>query len=135
MSKYLIVTNNPKVRDEYIDDEKFEIDYIEYDPKIGYRIVLERSREYIHKGGYKMETHPLSGSVKPNETPYKTVVLSIQKNKKLDMDGLYIMEDSLATFDKFKKNRDLPLYNDQTLDDCQEIDYSLISGAIERFPY
>lgn len=133
MTKYLMVTNNPKINETYKDD--FEMDYIEYDPDVGYKIVLETARKYIHKGGYKLETHPLSGSVKPNETPYKSIILSIKKDPKLDMDGLLIMEDSVATFDKFKKDKSLPLYNDKTLDDCQEIDYSLISGAIERLPY
>ena len=35
---------------------------------------MEKARDLIHKG-YKLLTHPLSGSIKPNDTPYKSIAL------------------------------------------------------------
>lgn len=137
MTQYLIVTNNKKVNEAYGQGERnFSVDYIPYQVGVGYDIVLQKSREYLHKGGYKLETHPLSGSVKPNETPFKTVVLSLRPTKDLDMDGLMIMEDSIATFSKFRKKQD-QIYDwpEKILEDFSEIDFSLITGAIERFDY
>lgn len=136
MHNYIIVTNNKKVNDYYEGKKNFELDYIPYEEGIGYVVVLEHARELIHKGGYKLETHPLSGSVKPNETPFKTIVLSETKSKDMDMDGLLIMEDAIATFTKFGKKQD-EIYNwpERILEDFSEIDFSLIRGAIERFKY
>lgn len=136
MTDYIIITNNPKVKD-YFEDYKpnYSVDYIEYDPKVGYRACLERTREYLHKGGYKLETHPLSGSVKPNETPYKSMIVSVLPQGKYDMDGTMIMEDSMETFDKFRSIEPVADYVERILEDFREIDYSLIKGAIERMRY
>ena len=35
---------------------------------------MEQTRDLIHKG-YILLTHPLSGSIKPNETPYKSIAV------------------------------------------------------------
>ncbi len=35
---------------------------------------MEKARDLIHKG-YILLTHPLSGSIKPNDTPYKSIAL------------------------------------------------------------
>lgn len=133
MTEYIIVTNNPKVYDNFKD--KFEIDYTEYEPRVGYRVCLDKTREYIHTGDYKLETHPLSGSVKPNETPYKSMVLSKNNTNELDMDGMLILEDAIATFEKFKTNEIIKDWPDRILEDFREIDFSLIRGAIERLKY
>ena len=37
--------------------------------------VMKTARDYVHKG-HRLLTHPLMGSIKPNETPYKTIAIS-----------------------------------------------------------
>ena len=66
--KYIIITNNPLVRDKYSDKE---VEY--YD--ISYQDVLQLVKNKIALG-HKILTHPLSGSVKPKETPYKSIMIS-----------------------------------------------------------
>ena len=65
----VIVTNNPLVLKEM--EHRYSIIYKE----TTFDGILEQIRDLIHKG-YRLLTHPLSGSVKPGETPYKSVLMS-----------------------------------------------------------
>lgn len=118
---YQIITNNPKVKDELA--ETCRIEFFE----ISYREILEKVRDMC-QNGYKLLSHPLSGSVKPNETPYKSVMVSAKKGTGTDLESIQIIENCLIAFDKFPN-----LGNDwipSVLDDFQVIDFYLISGAI-----
>ncbi|HZH93996.1 MAG TPA: GrdX family protein [Tissierellaceae bacterium] len=123
--KNILVTNNPDVRDKFQD--RFQIDYIESG---GYIQVLEHIRDLIHKG-HQLLTHPLSGSIKPNETPYKSVILSSKKGD-LDSSGLTILEDSIMSARKFITNRPTPDWPDHVLEDFRVIDLSLMENVIEK---
>ena len=115
---YVCVTNNPKVRDSH-QDAHYAIRYIETD----YRGILSKARDLIHVG-FVLETHPLAGSVKPGETPYKTILLA--RRDKLDLDSLRIIEEALAMAAKLWRN--LESLPDNVKNDLQLIDYSLIFG-------
>lgn len=67
---FMIVTNNPLV--EKVLSKYYEVRYL---PEENYRAILITVRDLVY-AGHKLYTHPLSGSVKPNETPYKSVVVS-----------------------------------------------------------
>ena len=90
---------------------------MQYAP-VSYRQVLCMARDAIHQG-HKLLTHPLSGSVKPGETPYKSVAVS-WKQGLLDLPSLSLIENSIATCDKFPirdKSKDPSLQADfQTID-------------------
>ena len=73
---FKIVTNNPLVK-ETLENE-YHIEFVE----CSYEEILRKVRNYIYEG-YELLTHPLSGSVKPNETPYKSIMVS-EKKEKLD---------------------------------------------------
>lgn len=92
--------------------------------------VLETARDYIHCG-HNLLTHPLMGSVKPNETPYKTIVLSKNSRKSVNFKSLQYIEDSINTTQKFIKNYNTPHWNDKILTDFSLIDYDLIRNAFE----
>ena len=66
---FMIVTNNPLVA------ECVPADYAVNFENITYREILVKVRDLVY-AGHRLYTHPLSGSVKPNETPYKSVVVS-----------------------------------------------------------
>ena len=118
---YRIVTNNPLVRD--ILGQWYEIDYSD----ITYREVLVKVRDLIY-AGHTLFTHPLSGSVKPNETPYKSILVSKVPGA-YDMDGTELMSNAIIAFDKFKKLE--RQYADYHLRDFQLIDYSLLCSALD----
>jgi len=126
----LLITNNPLVRERYLN--RLEIEFL-YTDLLG---VLVCVRDHIHKG-CELSTHPLSGSVKPNETIYKSVLLS--KNKSMtegiknksnnpDIMSLKIIEECIQTVLKLPEK---PIQK-KHLNDMQLIDLSLISPAIEN---
>lgn len=123
--KNIIITNNKYVYEKYKDTNE-----IKYDEDFTYLDVLEYVRNQIHKG-HKLLTHPLSGSVKPNETPYKTIMISKNRDS-MDYDSLMIIEKSIATAKKFIKNKPTPNWTEKVLDDFRVIDLTLIENVINK---
>lgn len=120
VSSLLIVTNNPLVPESLPKD--YAVDY----ENITYREILIKVRDLVY-GGHRLYTHPLSGSVKPNETPYKSIVISKNPGKMEAMEAA-IISDSIQVFDKFTPmNRELP---QRVLRDFRLIDYTLLCGAL-----
>lgn len=126
--KKIIVTNNRYVYEKYKDD--FEV---YFDESFSYLDVLKYVRDRIHEG-HKLLTHPLSGSVKPNETVYKTIMISNKKDI-LDFDSLKLIEESIATAKKFAANKPTPDWPENILDDFRVIDLSLIENVIDKLKH
>lgn len=118
----LIVTNNPKVKD-YFSNERVEL------LSKGYYDVLTTVRDYVHNN-YALLTHPLSGSVKPNETPYKTIAL--EKIDSLDFDSLGLIEKAIETFVKLQKDSKTPIWTERIKEDFMVIDFDLIKNALKK---
>ena len=86
-------------------------------------------RNAIHKGA-KIITHPLSGSIKPNVSPYKSVAISTidfstASDSPLDYKSLQIIEDTIATLKRLPDNRHQ--YDESVLQDFRIIDLDHIS--------
>lgn len=124
LNKLLIITNNPLVKERY--SNIYNVEFY----KVDYMGILKIIRDYIHRG-YILLTHPLSGSVKPNETPYKTVIIKKGKEN-LDYKSLKLIEDSMAATSKFLKNKKTPCWTERVLKDFQVIDLSLIENVINK---
>jgi len=121
----IIITNNEKVRERYGEDHK--IMFIDG----SYRDVLIEARNRVHQG-QKLLTHPLMGSVKPNETPFKSVAMS-EETGPLSMESLQVIEHSIATYDKFMEMKRPHLgenASESLKDDFREIDLSLLASAL-----
>ncbi|MFX0549915.1 GrdX family protein [Hathewaya histolytica] len=119
----IIITNNPLSEKKFQDE--YEVIFVDKEMKEVYNIV----RDKIHMG-HKLLTHPLMSSIKPNETPYRTICVSKEKNKGVDLDSLSIIESSIMTLKKFLNISPLPRYNEKILNDFQLIDYDLIYHAL-----
>jgi len=116
-----IITNNPLV--VRCMSDYYTIDYHD----ISFREILVKVRDMVYEG-YHLHTHPIAGSVKPNETPYKSIVVSKVK-KDFNMEHAELCSASITTFDKFTPIvRELP---ERILEDFQLIDYSLLAGALD----
>jgi hypothetical protein len=120
--KFIIVTNNPIVFEKYHGNYKVDYKHQTYEQ------ILIGVRDLIHSG-HKLLTHPLSGSVKPNETIFKTIIVSEQQDI-LDLDSLRIIEQSLETAKKFGINRHL--LTEDMIDDFSLVDLSLIESVISK---
>ena len=123
--KKLLITNNKLVDEKFKD--KMEIVFLDGS---NYLDILDYVRDMIHKG-HKLLTHPLSGSIKPNETPYKSIMIS-KETQELDTEGLVIIEESILTAKKFMDNKPTPDWTERVLDDFRVIDLSLMENVIEK---
>ena len=121
----IILTNNPDVAQTFQDRKVLWVDG-------SYRDVLIEARDLIHQG-HRLLTHPLMGSLKPNETPYRTVAVSSETGP-LDLDSLQLIENAVETFDKFARvtRPDRGVNTpERMLADFRMIDLSLIESALE----
>lgn len=123
--KNILITNNKSVFQKF--NEKMEIIFLEGS---NYTEILHFVRDKVHEG-HKLLTHPLSGSIKPNETPYKSIIIS-KKIGELDTAGLMIIEESILTAKKFMDNKPTPDWTERVLDDFRVIDLSLMENVIEK---
>lgn len=121
----IIITNN-----KYVEEKFKTILDVEYYEDKDYMSILEYVRDKIHSG-HELLTHPLSGSIKPNETPYKSIIISGEVNG-LDESGLKIIEESILTAKKFIKDRTTPKWTESILDDFRVIDLSLMENVIDK---
>ena len=117
--QYIIITNNPLVKEKYFDKD---VEY--YD--VRYEDILQIVKNKIAEG-HKILTHPLSGSVKPKETPYKSIMITKKKNT-LDLESLSIIEDAIETTNKFVARPDK--WTEKILDDFRLVDFTLIDSAM-----
>lgn len=118
-----LITNNPKFIEENLKD--IEIEYSD----VSYIDILRKVRDYVHEN-WEIVTHPLYGSVKPNETIYRTIV--IKENNSLDITSVNLISDAIVIFKKFRNNREVPQWTDRVKDDFSVIDHDLIINAINR---
>ena len=120
MASYSVLTNNPLVRDTLKD--KKEVIYKE----ISYEDVLREARDRVYRG-YRLLSHPLSGSVKPNETPYKSIMIGNRKEE-IDAQSVRIIESAIESCWKFVFKSDK--YKPEVYKDFQLIDWTLLESAM-----
>jgi len=128
MCKYLILTNN------FLVKEKLENENLRSNSKIKLMFlndlneVMTKTRDLIHKG-YELISHPLAGSVKPAQNPYRSIL--VKKGEALNYDSLKTIESAIQKLKQFQKNKEKRNYPSDILEDYQVIDYSLISSGIK----
>lgn len=123
MNKYILVTNNPKVNKKYKSEN---IDLICRDDIDN---IFKEVRDFIHRG-YILISHPLAGSVKPYQNPYRSIIL--KKGNSLDFDSLKTYENSFEKYQQFKnKKKTISELSAEVLEDYQVIDLSLIESALQ----
>lgn len=122
IANFHILTNNP------LAAEKYPVLTQYLDSSVSG--IFLAARDKIHLGA-KLINHPLSGSVKPNESPYKSLVLS-NATGGADLDSLQLIEGAKAVLDKLPaKNR---TYSQRVLDDFMVIDLDLLDSAMGSLP-
>ncbi len=127
----MVVTNNPMVRDK-MPDTDLKLIWVDG----VYEDVLLAVRNRVHEG-YQLLTHPLAGSVKPYETPYRTILVSAAPGT-LHMASLSILEQAFTLLSSFKGKdgslQSLRTYREEDLPDLQLVDYGLMKAAINQQP-
>ncbi|PWJ49242.1 GrdX family protein [Faecalicatena contorta] len=121
-NSYKIITNNPLVLKKL--DKAHDVIFHE----ISYEEILREVRDRIHEG-HRLLSHPLSGSVKPNETPYKSILITKGKEMRLDLKSLELIENAILACAKFHFKTDT--YTSETYEDFQLIDWTLLESGLE----
>lgn len=117
----MIITNNELVYNKYRD--VYDILFLDGT----YKDVLVKTRDKIHEG-YELLTHPLSSSIKPNETPYKSVIISDIKGN-LNYNSVIIIENSIMTFDRLNLNK-IKNIDEKMKEDFKLIDLTVLESAL-----
>lgn len=116
----IVVTNNPLSKQEF--EKKHSICFVEGNTMEVFKIV----RDYVHRG-HKLITHPLMSSIKPNQTPYRTVIITEKNEMELDFNSLDYIEGAIQSTEKFIKNFGIPNWSENVLEDFKLIDFSTVS--------
>lgn len=117
----LIITNNNRVLEKYQS-----IHTIEFHDET-YLEVLVAVRNKIHQN-YKLLIHPMAGSLKPNQTPFKSVIL--METELTDYNSLMLIENAIESANKFLKFKSLPKWSENCIYDFKTLDLSFVEGAI-----
>ncbi len=119
---FLIVTNNALV--EACMGDCFRVRLF---PELSHREILLNVRDLVYLG-HTLYTHPLSGSVKPNRTPFKSVAVS-RAPRAFSAEEAGIIAEAIVALDKFGQARRELLESEKK--DLQLIDYTLLAGALD----
>lgn len=128
-SMYIIVTNNSRVREEYEGILKnLKVEYLE--DKVCMDVLI-KVRDYIHQG-YRLETHPMAGSVKPNQNPYKSIMISDNPSDQTEFqEFVTVMENCIMICRDFLQRKALPDWSESIKQDFRFVDLSLIKSAAD----
>ena len=116
----MVITNNPLVRSRL--DDAHEVIYLE----LSYEELLKVVRDRIYEG-HRLLTHPLSGSVKPKETPYKSVLIS-ERKEKVDGESVRLIENAILVCQKFQDKS--KYYKEEVYKDFQLVDWTLLESGL-----
>lgn len=114
-----IITNNPAVVNAYPDEARFR--------ETDVSGVFAAVRDMVHMGA-ALVSHPLSGSVKPWESPYKSVAVSPPPGS-LCLDSLDRIESAIGMLrGRGARRADCDA---RALEDFAAIDLDIIKSAME----
>ena len=124
LEKAILVTNNDKVYTKYKDE--LQCIFVEK-----YEDVLIKVRDLVYDR-HVLLTHPQASSLKPNQTPYRSVMV-YPKEKEDNTKDILLIEKCLETFRQWQQIAKTPEnYQPKISDDFKIIDLSVIDNIIPR---
>ena len=126
--KYFILTNNSLAAEEFGKTHDVRM----VDGKL--IDVLIAARDLINQGAVLLN-HPLYGSVKPNETPFRSLLLQQGKSASGDApampdpESVSLIGNAVSAFEKFTGKKEVT--DPRLLEDFMVVDLSLLRSAVE----
>lgn len=120
--KIRCLTNNPTI----IKKGLLVVEAIDGSPLDLFKLV----RAELLKG-YKLITHPLTGSIGPNINPYKSVILGL-KQSTVDPDSLDIIDKAINYTQNLLNSHPKSSWDELSLQDFQLIDSDFVSSFIQK---
>lgn len=124
MEKVTLVTNNDRVYKKYKDD--MEVILLN-----SYRDVLIKIRDLVYDR-HILLTHPQASSLKPNQTPFRSVMV-YPKGSEDNMKDIMLIEKCIETYDQWQEIAATPdHYQKSVEEDFKTIDLSVIENIVPR---
>lgn len=123
-----IISNNPMVKEQITQQPVIFIDG-------SYGDVLIEVKRLIVDDHHVLLSHPLSGSIKPNETFYKSILITTTQQSQIDIESLDLIDQALTTYEKFNRNFKTPNWPERVLEDFATIDLDLLESTLQRIRF
>lgn len=124
IEKAILITNNDRVYEKY----KNEIKIILLNT---YEEVLIKVRDMVYDR-HLLLTHPQASSLKPNQTPYRSVVVYPKGNED-NMKDIMLIEKCVQVYYEWQEIAPSPeKYEDRVANDFKTIDLSVVENIIPR---
>ena len=123
LRKAILITNNNRVYDKYKD--KLACIYAK-----DYEDTLIKVRDYVYNK-HQLLTHTQASSLKPNQTPYRSVLIypADEDNTK----DILLIEKCIEVFNSWQEIAKTPLdYKENVREDFKTIDLSVIDNIMDR---
>lgn len=117
----LIISNNPLVK----TNTSIPVDMTEGNCLN----VMQRALHFV-SCGYKLVSHPLSGSIKPNHNPYKSILLNREVNNDPDIPSIHLLHKSMLKAEQMIAENPLPDWSASYTADLQQVDLDLLLSAL-----
>ena len=123
LKQCILVTNNDRAAEKWKEDVKQVIFLVTYEE------VLKKARDLIHTD-HKLLTHPQASSLKPNQTPYRTILL--YDGEKSTVEDICLIEQAVEVFEKWNEIKKTPKYSEKIAYDYKTIDLSMIENVLPK---
>lgn len=123
-TRYRCISNNPLFKEKGFPSLEF------HDTDI--LSLLKIVRAEVDRGA-KLLSHPLTGSIRPDITPYKTILISDEREQP-DYMSVILMEKAIRYTEDLYRLREIPLFmrwDENARSDFRLIDYSIIMQALD----
>lgn len=120
----IIVTNNDKVANKYADVTNIEMCET-------YEDVLLKTRDLVYNK-HILLTHPQASSLKPNQTPYRSIIV-YPKGEDDNIKDVMMIDKCIQVYNEWQEISPSPeAYKERVANDFKTIDLSVIDNVIPR---
>ena len=124
IEKATLVTNNDRVYEKYKDEIKVIL-------LNTYEEVLIKVRDMVYDR-HLLLTHPQASSLKPNQTPYRSVAVYPKGNED-NMKDILLIEKCIQVYNEWQEIAPSPEeYEERVANDFKTIDLSVVDNIIPR---
>lgn len=122
---YVCVSNNPNLRGHVNS-----LDYLEG----GALDVLREGRDLIHRG-WELLANPLYGNFKPNQQPYRSLILKKEKDgtSSLNLESLDLIENAIRIYESSPKLMQPGELPEKTDNDFRYLDFVLLEETYHQY--
>lgn len=124
LDKVILITNNDEVYKKYKD--RVNCTFLEE-----YGEVLIKVRDLVYNK-HVLLTHPQASSLKPNQTPYRSIVV-YPKDEEDNMKDIMLIEKCIEVFNQWQSIMPTPKdYKENVAKDFKTIDLSVVDNIMPR---